>query len=61
MNKKNLTQASNFIFTGCMFIGIAVGLYYNIVAIGTLIGIGTGFIFRGVINMKTEKNSDNIN
>jgi len=42
--KKTAAIIGGLIFTGCMFIGIGLGfLYYNIV-VGSLIGMGTGFI-----------------
>ena len=61
MEKNIFSQASNWIFVGCMFIGIAIGLYYNEAAIGTLLGMGVGFIARGVINLKQEKKDNNTN
>jgi len=54
-------QASNWVFVGCMFIGIALGIYYNAVAIGTLAGMGVGFIARGFTNINSEKESDKKN
>jgi len=59
MNSNIFTQAGNWIFIGCMFIGIAIGIYYNVVAIGTLAGMGIGFIARGLININNEKRLDN--
>jgi len=61
MEKNVFSQASNWIFVGCMFIGIALGLYYNEVAIGTLLGMGVGFIARGLINLNREKKDDTTN
>jgi len=32
---------------GCVFLDIGIGLYLGEAGVGTLIGMGVGFIFRG--------------
>jgi hypothetical protein len=43
--KKKGTSPGNIIFVGCMFLGIGLGMYFHSTGIGTLIGMGVGFIF----------------
>lgn len=59
MDSNIFTQAANWVFAGCMFIGIAIGIYYNVVAVGALAGMGAGFIAHGLINLNSEKKSNN--
>ncbi len=54
MNNNLSSHASGWVFIGCMFIGIAAGIYFNMTAIGTLAGMGIGFIARAIINSNTE-------
>ncbi len=49
METEFIKSPANLIFIGFMFIGIAVGLLLNVVAAGTLIGMGTGFIARALL------------
>jgi len=44
----------NVIFVGCMFIGIGIGMYFHSTGIGTLIGIGVGYIIKAIIDSKTN-------
>ena len=54
--KSNLfSHAANWVFIGFMFLGIAIGMYFNQTAIGTLAGMGIGFIARALIGLNTEK------
>lgn len=47
-NKKKST-IGGIIFTGCMFIGLGLGLHYGVVTTGLFIGMGTGFIAMGLV------------
>lgn len=53
-NQKNETnKIAGIIFVGCMFIGIGVGSYINNTGVGTLIGIGVGFLASAIY--RTDK------
>ena len=45
MEKKNkIDERSGVAFVGFLILGIAFGILYNQVAVGTLAGLGLGFI-----------------
>lgn len=46
---KNTSTVAGLVFTGCMFIGMGLGFYFNEIVIGLFIGMGTGFIAMGII------------
>lgn len=58
-NKKSDTGTSGLLFVGFMFVGIAAGFYWNNIAIGTLAGMGVGFlamaIYMAYASKKTSK------
>jgi len=49
--KKKKSRSDNiggFFFAGPLMMGIGLGIYYNQVAVGTLVGLGAGFILFGL-------------
>ena len=52
-NQKNETnKISGIIFIGIMFIGIGVGKYIDNTTVGTLIGMGVGFLASAMYRSK---------
>ncbi len=37
------------VFVGVLMIGLALGIFYDIVAVGTLMGLGVGFVLFGLV------------
>jgi hypothetical protein len=52
MNKSREKSKSDtvggLVFVGPLMIGIGLGIYYNQTAVGTLVGLGVGFILFGL-------------
>jgi len=42
--KKRMSERSSYAFVGFLILGIAFGMLFNQVAVGTLIGLALGFI-----------------
>ncbi len=55
MKANIFSQASSWVFIGFMFLGMAIGMYFNHTGIGILAGMGVGFIARAVIGLNTQK------
>jgi len=52
-NQKNDTnKIAGIIFIGLMFIGIGVGIYLGNTSVGTLIGLGVGFLASAIYRSK---------
>ena len=48
------TKPEGKIFVGCMFTGIGIGMFFGETGAGTMIGMGVGFIFRGLHSKKGD-------
>ena len=48
-NKSKADTAGGLVFVGPLMIGIGLGIYYNITAVGVLVGLGAGFILFGLV------------
>lgn len=44
MAKRKHDDPSGLAFVGFLFLGIALGIYFNQTAVGTLAGLGLGFL-----------------
>ena len=49
MAKKKSDTAGGLVFVGSLMVGIGLGIFYNQTAVGTLIGLGVGFVLFGLI------------
>ena len=47
--KSKSDVVGGLVFVGPLMIGIGLGIYYNITAVGALVGLGVGFIFFGIV------------
>ena len=43
------------IFVGCMFLGIGIGMLFGEPGVGTMIGMGVGFIVERLFSNKKDK------
>jgi len=50
-NKSKSDVAGGLVFVGALMVGIGLGIYYGSAAVGTLIGLGIGFVFFGLIKV----------
>ena len=47
--KSKADSAGGLVFVGCLMAGIGIGLYYGRPDVGTMIGLGVGFISFGLM------------
>lgn len=40
-----------YVFVGCMFVGMGLGMYFNNTGIGLMIGMGVGFLGMAVLQL----------
>jgi len=48
-NTKKAYTAGGLVFVGALIIGISLGIYYGITAVGSLVGLDVGFVLFGLI------------
>lgn len=60
-HEKETWMSSGLILPGCMFVGMGLGMLFNVTHIGLFIGLGTGFIFIGIVKMISAKESNRSN
>jgi len=53
-NKSKSDVAGGLFFVGPLMIGIGVGMFYNQTAVGTMIGLGIGFILFGLVKIRMK-------
>jgi len=53
--KSRSDDAGGMIFVGALMIGIGVGIFFGNPAVGTLVGLGIGFIFFGLVKAFMKK------
>lgn len=47
--KSKSDNVGGLVFVGPLMIGIGLGIYYNQTAVGTMVGLGVGFILLGLV------------
>lgn len=50
-------DVSGHFFIGSLFLGIGFGIYFNQIVVGISLGLGLGFIIKGIFMAITKKNS----
>lgn len=50
-NKSKSDSVGGLFFVGSLMVGIGLGIFYNNVAVGALVGLGVGFILFGLIKL----------
>ncbi len=56
--KKRKSKSDNvggLVFVGALMIGIGLGIFYGNPAVGTLVGLGVGFILFGLVKAFMKK------
>jgi hypothetical protein len=53
--KKEEKKPRDLLFLACLFIGLGIGIYYNMTAVGVLTGIGVGFLAAFIYEVAVKK------
>ena len=48
------TQAGGLLFVGCIIIGLGVGMLFDAAGIGSIIGVGAGFITMAISTLVSK-------
>jgi hypothetical protein len=49
------------VFLGCMFLGGGIGMFFDQTGVGTLIGLGVGYIASAIVESVEKKNRSQSN
>ena len=52
--KSKSDVAGGLVFVGSLMLGIGIGLYYGRPDVGTMVGLGVGFILFGLIKLSMK-------
>ena len=52
--KSKSDVAGGLVFVGSLMLGIGLGIYYDRASVGTLVGLGIGFILLGLVKVLTK-------
>jgi hypothetical protein len=52
IQNQNKNKIAGTIFIGCMFIGIGIGMYFDKMTVGVMVGMGVGFIASAIAKAK---------
>ena len=57
-SSKTRATVGGIIFTGCMFIGLGLGIYLHHTVVGLFLGIGVGFVAMGIAWAMVKKDTE---
>jgi len=53
METQSKNKIAGTIFIGCMFIGMGIGMYFDKMTVGIMVGMGVGFIASAIVRAKS--------